>query len=140
MRRTFRLLIIGISLVLTGSARAALIAECADMKYVESQATTIVEGEIANVEYKKDEKDHLHTYVTVRVRKFIRGKGTDTLIIKQYGGYYEEGGATYHVSDSDSPEYKIGQSGILYLEQPDNPFYDGQYYTTVCATGIVPPG
>ncbi len=119
---------------------AILIYQCQDMKYVASKAALIVRGQVLDVQSRKEKGGNpytsLYTFITIKVDEYFRGKGPQTITIKQLGGRIEENGQIVEVSDGDTPQFKIGESGYLYLDRPDTPFYGGQFYTTVCATGI----
>ncbi len=127
-------------LVKPGISFAMLIAECGDMKYVASKAALIVRGQVMDVRSRREKDGNLYTsiytFIKIKVDEYVRGKGPQTITIKQLGGRIEENGQVVEVSDGDTPQFKIGESGYLYLEQPDTPFYARQFYTTVCATGI----
>ena len=138
MIRSIQCLIAFSILVFPQICSAMLIAECADMKYVKAQAAKIVRGEVIDVQYKKEGPGQTFTFITIRVDQYVRGDGPETITLKQFGGTFEENGQTYTISDSDSPDYKIGDKGTLYLTQPDMPFYAGEFFSTVCSTGIVP--
>jgi len=120
----------------THDAHAMMSAECQDIKYIESQATTIVDGEVIDVRSQKEENS-VFTLITIQVDKYRRGEGPDSVIIKQFGGTYEENGEVFNISESETPTFMIGEKGTFYLEQPDTPYYAGQFYTTVCATGVM---
>ena len=123
-------------LIKPGVSFAMLIAECQDMKYVASQAALIVRGEVIDVKSSREKDGNIYTFITIKVDEYVRGKGPQTVMIKQFGGRIEENGQITVVSDDDTPVFKVGESGYLYLDQPDTPFYAGQFYTTVCGTGI----
>ncbi len=134
MRRSILLLFwIGL---LPNVAFAELIPECSDPRYIESQATMIVQGEVVDVHSRKEENGHIYTFVSIKVSQYLRGQGPETITIKQLGGRIEENGETIEVRNSISPEFKTGETGYFYLDQPDTPFYSGQFYTTVCASGV----
>ena len=123
-------------LIKPGVSFAMLIVECQDMKYVESQAAFIVRGQVMDVRSSREKDGSIYTFITIKVDEYVRGKGPQTVMIKQFGGRIEENGQITVVSDDDTPVFKVGESGYLYLDQPDTPFYAGQFYTTVCGTGI----
>jgi hypothetical protein len=131
-------LLAGSMSIMSGQARAMLIAECADPAYVEETAELVVEGEVTAVNYQRADAGHVYTFVTVKVTKYLKGEGPAVVTIKQFGGEYEENGETIYVRDADAPEFKAGEAGVLYLTQPDTAFYAGKYFTTVCAGGVSP--
>ena len=118
---------------------AIMASQCQDIKYVSSQATLIVRGQVVDVRSKRegDRKIYnIYTLVQIKVDEYVRGKGPQPVVIKQFGGQIEENGQIIQISDGDTPVFKVGESGYLYLEKPDTPFYGGQFYTTVCLSGI----
>ena len=123
-------------LIKPGVSFAMLIVECQDMKYVASQAAFIVRGQVMDVRSSREKDGNIYTFITIKADEYVRGKGPQTVMIKQLGGRIEENGQITVVSDDDTPVFKVGESGYLYLDQPDTPFYAGQFYTTVCETGI----
>lgn len=123
-------------LIQPGISFAEFSYECQDMKYVASQAGLIVRGQVMDAQSRREKDGNIYTFIKIKVDEYVRGKGPQTITIKQFGGRIEENGQITVVSDDDTPVFKAGESGYLYLDQPDTPFYGGQFYTTVCGTGI----
>ncbi len=132
-------LLLGV-LIKPGDSFAILIYQCQDMKYVASKAATIVRGKVIDVQSRREKGGNLYTslytFIKIKVDEYVRGKGPQIITIKQLGGTIEENGEIVQVSDGDTPRFKVGESGYLYLDQPDTPFYGGKFYTTVCESGI----
>ena len=115
---------------------AIMASQCQDIKYVSSQATLIVHGQVVDVRSKREGDGNIYTLVQVKVDEYVRGEGPQPVMIKQFGGQITENGQIIQISDADTPVFKVGESGYLYLEQPDTPFYGGRFYATVCLSGI----
>ena len=138
-KKKIQIFISTISLLFLGPSVsfAQLSPECEDMKYIKSKATKVVHGEVIDVQSRKEENGQIYTFIKIKVNKYIEGEGPQSIIIKQFGGTIEENGQTIQSDNVDSPIFKIGESGYFYLVQPGTPFYAGQFYGTVCSSGVI---
>ena len=117
---------------------AELIPECQDIAYVEENSSRIIKGSVKNIETQEDGNGHVATLVTVDVQSDIKGEGANPVVIKIFGGTIKKEGQFITTGSADDPSFVVKQSGKLYLSQPKSPFYEGQYYSTVCSTGVMP--
>ena len=117
---------------------AELIPECQDIAYVEENSSRIIKGTVKNIDTQEDANGHVATLVTVEVQSDIKGDGANPVVIKIFGGTVKKDGQFITTGSADDPSFVVKQPGRLYLDQPKSPFYEGQYYSTVCSTGVMP--
>jgi hypothetical protein len=113
-------------------AFGALIAECADLKYIEAKASKIVHGKIIDIQQHTNDGKEIYTLYSVKVDKYIKGDGVEDIFIKEPGGEFEENGHKVFSVAEDTPHFRMGESGYLYLEQSNEDFY-----STTCGVGFV---
>lgn len=117
---------------------AELIAECQDPAYLQEQAGAVIHGTVLYVESKEDENSMIYTLITIKADRYTKGEGPDTIVIKRLGGTIEKNGEIIQAGGSlDDAVFKAGESGYVYLQKPETPFYAGQFYSTVCSLGIM---
>ncbi len=129
-----------ISLLLTYliplKSSAVLPADCQDINYVFKSATVVVSGQVSQVQGKQEPDNSVNTYIDISVKKYLKGAGPQQITIKQSGGTISNGNPQSFVFVEDSPSFKVGQSGYLYLYKDDTEFYQKKYYTPVCGYGV----
>lgn len=121
----FLLLIVFLAVVPLES-QALLDSRCNRIDFLKQNSEIILTGEITNTET-ADEAGTTYTYTKVKVNKYLKGSGAETIIIKQIGGCIND----ICLWAEDTPTFKVGQNGRLYLIK------NGGHYVTVCGEGVI---
>ena len=115
--------LVAIAIFFCASSMSAPV-EQVTFKKLASSSGFIFEGKVVDVQSRwKDDRSVIHTYVTFRVDDVVKGNVRKALVLRFLGG--KVGEIALEVSDSTLP--KLGEEGIYFVEQLDepqiNPFY-----------------
>lgn len=134
MNRIVKSLVLLFLLCFASSSYGMLVSECRDMKFVAEKADVIIRGEVTKIDVQRNKLGHIHTYVTVRVSEYFKGQDGAIITLKLPGGMLKDG--TPGIGVEDTPSFKLGQEGYLYLRNLREGDEE-QFYGSVCGHGIL---
>lgn len=102
------------ALFAVGAARATMIREHAPLATVTAEAGRIVHASVTDVRSGRDERGLPATWVTLAVKRTLKGTHDSRLVVKQFGVMEPLPDGTI-TGLPDMPRYRVGDEVVLFL-------------------------